>query len=341
MNMNTSRSVALVVTSLVIACGGEQRGGTDTVGGRRLHGDTLTIAMIGKSTNNPVFLAARNGAEAAARDLSQKHNAHIAVRWITPMEEDARGQAEGVRVAVREGADAILISCSDAALLTEPINEAVGRGVEVMTFDSDAPQSKRFAYYGVDDYDTGRQVMTELATLMGGQGKVAVLAGNEAAANLQARAKGAVEEAATRRGIQVVGTFHHRETPQDATAEVLRVNRAHPDLTGWAMVGGWPLFGTSLLNSLDPRRLKVVAVDALPPELAYVENGTVPVLLAQPVYQWGYVGVQTIVDKVRFKAVVPQRIPMKLVRVTKENLKPWAQQLKDWGFKDVPVKYLQ
>jgi hypothetical protein len=38
---------------------------------------------------------------------------------------------------------------------------------------------------------------------------------------------------------------------------------------------------------------------------------------------------------------VPQRIPMKVVRVTKENLKPWAQQLKDWGFKDVPAKYLQ
>lgn len=339
--MNTKRSAALVFTSLVIACGGEQRGGTDTVGGRGAHGDTLTIAMIGKSSNNPVFLAARNGAEAAARDLSQKHSAHIVVRWITPMEEDARGQVEGVRVAVKEGVDAILISCSDAILLTAAIDDAVGRGVEVMTFDSDAPASKRFAYYGADDYDTGREVMAELATLLGNQGKIAILAGNENAPNLQARAKGAVEEAATHRGIQVVGTFHHRETPQDATAEVLRVNKAHPDLNGWAMVGGWPLFGTSLLTDLNPKRLKIVAVDALPQELEYVEKGVVPVLLAQPVYQWGYVGVQTIVDKVRFKAVVPQRIPMKLVRVTKENLKPWAQQLKEWGFKDVPAKYLQ
>ena len=107
------------------------------------------------------------------------------------------------------------------------------------------------------------------------------------------------------------------------------------------MVGGWPLFGTSFLSDPNATRLKIVAVDALPAELAYVEKGIVPVLLAQPVYQWGYVGVQTIVDKVHFKAVVPQRIPMKVVRVTKENLKQWAQQLKDWGFKDVPAKYLQ
>lgn len=330
------RLSALVFTSLAVACGGEQRGAET-----RARGDTIVIAMIGKSESNPVFLAARNGAEAAARDLSQRYNTHIRVRWITPMQEDAAGQVEGVRVATRDGVDAILISCTDATQLTGPINDAVGRGIEVMTFDSDAPASRRFAYYGVDDFDTGRQVMAELATLTGSRGKVAVLAGNQSAANLQARARGATEEAATHPGMQVVGTFHHRETPQDATAEVLRVNRAHPDLNGWAMVGGWPLFGTTLLNEPAVKRHKIVAVDALPSQLAYVENGTVPVLLAQPVYQWGYVGVQTIVDRIRFNATIPQRIPMQLVRVTKENLRPWAQQLRDWGFKDVPAKYLQ
>ena len=121
----------------------------------------------------------------------------------------------------------------------------------------------------------------------------------------------------------------------------MRVNKAHPTLNGWAMVGAWPLFGTSLLTELDPKKIKVVAVDALPAELAYVENGIAPVLLAQPVYKWGYVGVETIVDKLHLKKTVPQRIPMELVKVTRENLNTWARQLKDWGFKDIPAKYLQ
>jgi len=340
--MYTTRSAALVFTLLLIACGGERRGGEKaSVGGRGVHGDTLTIAIIGKSSSNPVFPAAENGAEAAARDLAQKHNIHIAVHSLTPAQENAETQAERLREAVNYGADAILISASDATKLTAPINAAVDQGVEVMTFDSDAPASRRFAYYGVDDYDLGGQVMAELATLMGNKGKAGILAGNENAPNLQARARGASAEAAKHPGIQILGPFHHGETPQDATAELQRENKAHPDLKGWAMVGGWPLFGTSLLNDPNATRFKIVAVDALPAELAYVEKGVVPVLLAQPVYQWGYVGVQTIVDKVHFKAVVPQRIPMKVERVTKENLKPWAQQLKDWGFKDVPAKYLQ
>ena len=53
--------------------------------------------------------------------------------------------------------------------------------------------------------------------------------------------------------------------------------------------------GVPLLTDLDPKRMKIVSVDALPAELAYVDKGIAPVLLAQPVYMWGYVGVQTIV----------------------------------------------
>jgi ribose transport system substrate-binding protein len=82
-------------------------------------------------------------------------------------------------------------------------------------------------------------------------------------------------------------------------------------------------------------------VDALPAELPYVEKGIAPVLLAQPVYQWGYVGVQTIVDKVHFKKQVPTVIPMELVRVTKQTLGAWARQLRAWGFTDVPEQYLK
>jgi len=210
-----------------------------------------------------------------------------------------------------------------------------------MTFDSDAPQSKRFTFYGVDDLKTGQATMAELATQMGGKGKVAVLQGNQNAPNLQKRVQGVREEAAKHPGLEIVGVFPNIETPQDAAAEVIRVNNAYPEIQGWAMVGGWPLFTKTLLTDLDPKKLKIVAVDALPVQLPYVEKGLAPVLLAQPVYLWGSVGVQTIVDKVVFNKDVPQRIPMELVRVTRESLGSWARQLKEWGFTDVPEAYLK
>ena len=101
------------------------------------------------------------------------------------------------------------------------------------------------------------------------------------------------QEAAKYPGIKIVDTFYHIETPQDAAAEVMRVQNAYPQIQGWAMIGGWPLFTQTLLTDLDPKKVKIVAVDGLPAELAYVEKGLAPVLLAQPTYLWGYVSVQT------------------------------------------------
>jgi ribose transport system substrate-binding protein len=300
----------------------------------------LKIGMIAKSSTNPVFLSARTGAEAAARELSQKHNVPIEIVWLTPPTEDGQVQAQRIAQAVNEGANAVLISCSDAGKVNGAINDAVARGVAVMTFDSDAPDSKRFAFYGVDDLKTGQAVMEELAKQMGDKGSVAILAGNQNAPNLRKRVEGVKQAAASHPGITIVDTFYHIETPQDAAAEVIRVQNAYPQIQGWAMIGGWPLFTPTLLTDLDPKKVKIVAVDALPAELAYVEKGLAPVLLAQPTYLWGYESVQRIFDKVQLKKDVPQIIPMELVRVSNENLGTWARQLKTWGFTDVPQQYL-
>jgi len=121
---------------------------------------------------------------------------------------------------------------------------------------------------------------------------------------------------------------------------VVRAQNAYPGIQGWAMIGGWALFTKALLTDLDPARLKIVSVDALPAELPYVDKGLAPVLLAQPTYLWGYVSVKTIFDHVYLHKDVPPHVQMDLVRVSKDNLGTWARQLKAWGFTDVDPKYL-
>jgi ribose transport system substrate-binding protein len=323
---------------LLAGCGRESSAPAGTAAGTPA---TLKIAMIAKSSTNPVFLSARTGAEAAARELSQKHGVPVEIVWLTPPAEDGQIQAQRIAQAVNEGARAILVSCSDAGKVTGAINDAVARGVPVMTFDSDAPQSNRFAFYGVDDVKTGTLVMDELALQMHERGSFAILAGNQNAPNLRKRVDGVKQTAAKYPNMKIVDTFYHIETPQDAAAEVIRVQNAYPQIQGWAMIGGWPLFTQTLLTDLDPKKTKIVAVDGLPAELAYVEKGLAPVLLAQPTYLWGNISVQKIFEKVQLKQEVPQIIPMELVKVTKDNLGTWARQLKTWGFTDVPDAYLK
>ncbi|MEJ5171406.1 MAG: substrate-binding domain-containing protein [Fimbriimonadales bacterium] len=341
------------LATLALALAGCSGGGgqTETTGGEsaapanKAEGvvwkkDKLRITMIAKSDNNPVFPTARKGAEDAAKELSAQTGVQIEIDWRTPPTENAEEQAKRLQQAVNDGTDAALMSLSDAAKVTNAINEAVDKGVPVMTFDSDAPDSKRFAFYGVDDIETGQLVMKELAAVIGEKGNVAILAGNQNAPNLQKRVQGVKDEAKKYPGVKIVGVFYHIESPQDAAKEVLNAMNANPEINAWAMVGGWPLFTPSLLN-LDPNKVKIVAVDCLPEQLAYVEKGIAPVLLAQPTYRWGYESVKIIVDKLVYGKDVPEITKMQLVRVTKDTLKDWAKQLKDWGFDKVDPKYLQ
>jgi ribose transport system substrate-binding protein len=291
---------------------------------------SYTFGLVAKSQSNPVFQAARTGAEQAAKDLGEKYHINIKIDWRTPNDEDAQKQAEAIEQLVLAGANGIAVSCSDANKLTDAINSAVKNGVPVATFDSDAPRSKRFVTYGVDDVKCGEQVMDELAKVMEGKGVVAILAGNQNAPNLQKRVQGVKNVAKKYPDIKIRETYYHKETPQDAAAKVEQVMQANPDITGWAMIGGWPLFTDNALK-WQPGTVKCVSVDALPPELAYLRSGHVQLLLAQQCFEWGYRSVEHLVNKVHLKKN-PQAVVdvSPLTPVSKANVEAYAKNWEKW-----------
>lgn len=292
---------------------------------------SYVLGLIAKSQSNPVFVAARTGAEDAARAWSEKLGADVKIDWRTPVSEDGQKQAEFLEQLVAAGVDGVAVSCSDASKLTLAIDSAVGKGVPIVCFDSDAPRSKRFAYFGTDDLACGREVGKELAGAMGEAGVVAILAGNQNAPNLQKRVQGVKEELAKHPKIQILDTYYHPETAQDAVAKMEQVQGANPQITGWALVGGWPLFTENALNSIAGKA-KVVSVDALRPQLKYLKNGQVQVLLAQQVYEWGTQSVELLMQKLTANQQPSDPIVRApLVRVTADNAdeyeKNWARWL--------------
>jgi ribose transport system substrate-binding protein len=186
----------------------------------------------------------------------------------------------------------------------------------------------------------GKRIMDGLAGLINGKGKIAILGGNQKATNLKERIEGVRRASADYPNIEIVGTYFHLETEADAISVMLEAMESNPDLKGWAMVGGWPLFGEKLKGIIKPGEIKIVAVDALPIQLEYIEKNYVQVLLGQPTFRWGEVSVQTVIDKIYFNKKVDEIIRLKIIPVTVENLGGWSRQLKAWGYKDVPERYL-
>ena len=299
----------------------------DTPGGGKRK---VIIGFIGKSLSNDVFQAAEAGARDAARDLGPKYGVDVELEVRTPNDEDATKQAEAVEALSRRGAEGIAMSCSEANTITPSIDQAVEKGVAVMCFDSDAPNSKRFAYYGTDDKVCGQRVMDELAKAMNGSGSIAILAGNQSAPNLQTRVAGVKDALTKYPNIKFIDTFYHVETPEKGAEAVATAQNANPNITGWAMIGGWPLFTADALK-WDPGTVKVVAVDALPAQLNYLKDGHVQMLLAQDCYGWGAKSVEVLLNKiVRKQDPASARAVDPLTAVTSANADEYGKNWEKW-----------
>jgi ribose transport system substrate-binding protein len=291
---------------------------------------TYTLGMVAKSQGNQFFEAARSGASAAARELGARYGVTIRIDWRTPNEEDARMQAGFIEQLVLNGADGIIVSCSDAGKLTDAINMAVDRGIPVVTFSGDAPASRRMVSIGIDDFKCGERTFEELARLLGGHGVVAALDGNPNAVNLQQRAAGFRAAARRHPGIRLVDIYYHKETPLDAVARIEQVMQANPDITGWGFLGGWPLFTDHALR-WAPGTIQCVSVDALPPQLAYIRSGHVQMLLSQDVYGYGYKAVERLIEKLHLHQEPAAAVEnTELTAVTPANVEAFARNWETW-----------
>ena len=322
-------TVAVALAALALAACGDNS--TATTAPSATAPREIIIGIVAKSVSNPVFQAAHAGARDAAKELSTDA-LKITVNIQTPPDENAAKQAEAVDNLVRLGAKGIAVACSEANALTPAINRAVDAGVAVMCFDSDAPKSKRLCYYGTDDAACGQTTMQLLAKEMHDWGTVAILGGNESAPNLRHRVQAARDEIKNHAAIKELssGPVFHEETPAKAAEKLQQVQRANPDIKGWCMIGGWPLFTRNALP-WAPGAIKVVSVDALPDQITYLASGHVQVLLAQDCYGWGHKSVEILAAKI-LKNQDPEKpiIIDPLTQVTKENAAEWSKKWDKW-----------
>jgi len=292
--------------------------------------DRYVIGMVAKSDSNPVYLAARAGAEAAAQELRKAHDVQIELVWRSPSEEDSARQNQLVGELVSTGVDGLAVSCTDAAAITPAIDQAVAAGVQVVTFDADAPDSRRIAFYGIDDQKAGAALVEMLADEMGESGRVAVLAGNRASQNIWNRVLGATRELSAHEGMEIVGVFHHHENPEAANLEMRRAHERFGPIDGWVLVGGWPLYDPAGLEGV-PEGTKIVSMDPLPPALDHAEAGHVLGFLAQPYYGWGHESVSTLFARLH-EGTAPEP-PVRLVEtevVTPDSYSGYREQWVEW-----------
>jgi ribose transport system substrate-binding protein len=315
------KPLGLVMLALAVA-GSGSCGGSVTPGGDGTAPRTLRFAVIPKALDIPVFNYAKIGAERAAAELG-----NVTIEWRAPDSADQLRQKEILESFITQRVDGIAISTLNADFLTETINRAVDAGIPVVTWDSDAPRSKRQAFYGVDDYESGQIMGREAVRLLDGSGTIAIIT-SVGATNLQRRLEGVRDALKDAPDIRVVETFDIREDPVRCAEIIATGTRRYPDLGAWVSVGGWPVFTRNALQAVDPAKTKVISFDTVESALDLLREGKVQVLLGQKYFGWGSESVRLLHDIINGRPPADPIIDSGVDIVTRENVEQYAEQWK-------------
>ena len=278
-------AVVLAVLIGVSACSGGGNTGSAPADAPRKY----RFAVIPKALDIPVFDYARKGAERAAKELG-----NVEVIWRGPETGDQLKQKEILEAFITQRVDGIAISCLNGDFLTEAINRAVDSGIPVVTWDADAPNSKRLAFWGVDDKAGGRIMGEEAVKLLGGKGTVALMT-SIGATNLQRRLDGVTEVLAKYPDIKIVETFDVKEDTVKAAELIATGTNRYPNLGAWISVGGWPVFTRNALVPV-PKTTHVVSFDTIQPAPQLLKEGKVQILIGQKYFGWGTEPVKLLAD---------------------------------------------
>ncbi|MBI4810597.1 MAG: sugar-binding protein [Ignavibacteriales bacterium] len=290
----------------------------------------LVFAFVPKLLDNPVFQVAWQGAQAAAKDLG---GGKIEVQRFAPVKSDAVEQAQIIESLIEKKVDGIAISVNDADALKESIDKAVNAGIPVVTFDSDAPKSKRISFYGTNNPGSGKTMGEYLVKYMGKKGKIALLMGTPGAPNLEERKNGLVEYLKEFPEIKIVATEYCYDDVNKGVSGMEAVMQAHKDLNGWILIGGWGIFTPppGPFAAKKPGEVTLIAFDALPEELDYVRQGYAQALIGQKLWGWGYESVRML-KEIKGGKQLPPIIDSGVDIVTKENVEEYAMKWKTGKF---------
>jgi rhamnose transport system substrate-binding protein len=168
------KRIAWVLIAAALAAGacGKTPGPSGTKG-------KLTIALMPKSKGNAYFISCRKGAERAASELGAE------LLFDGPTDPDPAKQNEIVENWITLGVDVIAAACENREGISTALRKARGKGIRVITYDSDAaPDAREFFVNQATPEGIGYALMDEAARLCGERGEFAIITASLTAANM-------------------------------------------------------------------------------------------------------------------------------------------------------------
>ena len=297
----------------------------------------LAFANVGLSVDPPVNNKAKdkptiafvtnqiasfwNIAEVGCKDAAEDFDVEVDVRF--PNEATATKQKQIVEDLMSSGIDALAISPIDAVNQREMINGWASK-IPLITHDSDASDSDRLLYIGVDNYAAGRTVGKLIKDAYPDGAKVILAIGRLEQDNAQKRQQGVIDELMDRdvkfewrdeveevkgKKFTILATLVDQGAAQVAKQKAEDAINTYPEVQ--VMVGLFAYNPPAMLQAIKQAnksdKIKVAGFDENDATLQGIKDGTVIGTVVQNPYEYGYQSVKVLSELLKGnKKVIPE-----------------------------------
>lgn len=292
--------------------------------------DKIKVAVV--TNNSDPFWAI---CEQGAKDAAAKQNVELIFRM--PERGEAGLQRDIVNEAERLGATGVAVSVIDPKEQT-PALKLVSKKINLLTMDSDAPDSGRLTYVGTDNIAAGRAVGQLVLDQFPNGGTIVIFVGQSTPQNARERFQGVVDVLAGEKDAKgtaegsdkMFGKFrlYKGEAITDNKSEQTALENAKDaleklkDTPNLIMVGLWAYNPPAILTAVKAKgltgKVAIVGFDENPATLAGIEKGEIYATVVQDPYNFGYKSVELLAELARSgdkskvpSGTVPHRVVMK------------------------------
>ncbi|MCB1230525.1 MAG: sugar-binding protein [Verrucomicrobiae bacterium] len=330
--------------AVLTGCGGGDSSGTNVGSGSGSGGKDGSGGRFAYVTNgvDPFWNIAESGAVQAGKDLA------VDVTVLMPA-NGAPEQQNMLEDLVTRGITGISVSPIDAANQVNLLNQIAERAT-LITNDSDAPESNRQVFIGVDNYVAGRMCGRLVKEALPDGGKVMIMIGRMEQDNARLRRQGVIDELLDRpedssnfdppgaelKGdrFTILGTLTDNFDRTRAKANAEDTLSRYPDVDG--MVGLFAYNPPMILEALEGagklKLVKVIGFDEADATLQGIIDGSVFGTVVQNPYMYGYKSIEVLKALAEGdRTVIPENefilVPARQIR--KENVDSFWSDLKE------------
>ncbi|MCL2717679.1 MAG: substrate-binding domain-containing protein [Lachnospiraceae bacterium] len=262
-----------------------------------------------------------------AEDFGNEYDWDIIIK--APDHADAGLQIKIMDELIEMGVDGIAIGPTDPEALVGVINTALSKGIKVICFETDAPDSDRLGYVGTNNYNAGRHMGYVIGKTLGEQGNILILTGLSTQMSLNERIRG-IEEYLME-NYPNINILDIRSSEGDAKAAVSMTEallEMYPDFD--AIIGIDATAGPAAVSVWKKQNWRnnnkmIITFDDMPENLQGVRDGYIKAIVSQRQNTWGQ-GVLLLLNSLVEGREIPDYIDTGSIEITTANIETYLDE---------------